>query len=83
MGVEGGEDGKGGVRILFTTLIPYQPLPLQLPVCTLGLVQKTGKDKGVHTNKAKHVTQSTQNHVFGTYTLSLIIRWQCTVPARH
>ena len=64
----------------------FDTLPALPPTITClyrGLVQRTGEDKGVHTSKAKYVTQSTQNHVFGIYTLSLIIRWQCTVPARH
>lgn len=80
---------EGGEHIIYY----FDTLPAPPPTSTFaastitclyhGLVLKTGEDRGVHTSKAKHVTQSTQIHVFGTYTLSLIIRWQCTVPARH
>ena len=42
---------------------------------------KRGKDQGVYTSKTKHVTQSKQNNVSGTYNLPQSIRWQCTIPA--
>ena len=65
--------GGEGEHIML--LLWYTPSPSPYFNICSSIITKS-KDKGVHMSKAKHVAQSKQNHVSGTYNLSQSINYK-------